>query len=100
MLDGQRVRLESIDANREDSVLMDDHAAMLLPARDLNALRVCEVNQLAVLVGVQDHYINFLFKPNTLFSGLLFGCPLEISLDFKRMFWVRPFMTQAYTCIY
>ncbi|WP_254556734.1 hypothetical protein, partial [Salmonella enterica] len=46
VLDGQRVRLESIDAHREDSVLMDDHAAMLLSARDLKALRVCEVNQL------------------------------------------------------
>ena len=55
VLDGKRVRLESIDADREDSVLVDDHAAMLLPARDLKALRVCEVNQLAVLVWVQDH---------------------------------------------
>lgn len=67
VLDGQWVCLESIDANRKDSVLVYDHAAMFLPARDLKALRVCEVNQLAVLVGVQDHYINFLFKPNTLF---------------------------------
>jgi hypothetical protein len=55
VLHGQRVRLESIDADRKDSVLVHDHAAMLLSARDLNALRVCEVDQLAMLFGVQDH---------------------------------------------
>jgi hypothetical protein len=43
---------------------------MLLAARDLKALRMGEVDQLAVLFQVQVHDY-FLIKPDTLFRGCI-----------------------------
>ena len=48
VLDRKGMRLESIDADRDDSILMENDAAMLLAPRDLKALRMSELNQLAV----------------------------------------------------
>lgn len=52
VLDRQRMRLVSVDAHRDDLALVQDDAAMLLPAGNLKALRVGEVDQLAVLFQV------------------------------------------------
>jgi len=57
VLDCKRVSLESIDADCDDLVLVEDHAAMLLAAGDLKALRMGEVDQLGVFGGVQDHLV-------------------------------------------
>jgi len=57
VLDCKRVGLESIDADSDDLVLVEDHAAMLLAAGDLKALRMGEVDQLGVFGGVQDHLV-------------------------------------------
>ena len=48
VLDRKGMRLESIDADRDDSILMENDAAMLLAPRNLKALRMGELNQLAV----------------------------------------------------
>lgn len=87
VLDRERVSLESINADRYDLVLVQDDAAMLLPTRNLKALRVGEVDQLAMLGGVQDHYKNFLLKPDTLFRGCLMGSSIKILQDLKRNFY-------------
>ncbi len=52
VLDRKRMRLESIDADRNDSVLVQDQTAMLLAPRNLKALGIGKVDQLAVLVRV------------------------------------------------
>jgi hypothetical protein len=52
VLDRKRMRLESIDADRNDSVLVQDQTAMLLAPRDLKALGIGKVDQLAVLIRV------------------------------------------------
>lgn len=54
VLDREGMRLESIDSYRDDSILMENDAAMLLAPRDLKALRMRELNQLAVFRWVQD----------------------------------------------
>lgn len=59
VLDCKGMRLESIDADCKDLVLVQNHAAMLLAAGDLKALRVGEVDQLAVLFRVY-HNKNFI----------------------------------------
>ena len=64
VLDCKRMGLESIDADSKDLILAQDDAAMLLPARDLKALRVGEVDQLAVLFRV--YHKGTSSKPDTL----------------------------------
>lgn len=55
MLDGKRMRLELVGSDRNDPVLVQDDAAMLLAAVDLHALIVGKGNQLLMFRGFQDH---------------------------------------------
>lgn len=55
MLDGKRVRLESIDPYGKNLVLVHDDAAMLLAAWNLHALLVGKRDQLLMFRGFQDH---------------------------------------------
>ena len=82
MLDGQRVRLESIDADRKDLVLVQDDAAMPLPSRDLKALGLSKVDQLAVLFGI--YHNKDLHSIPTLYLLGWFGKPTKHSIRFQK----------------
>jgi hypothetical protein len=88
VLDGKRMRLETIYANGKDSVLVQDDAAMLLPARNLKTLRIGEVNQLAVFFRI-NHDKDSCSIPTLLFMGVS-----EIGL--KTFYWISK---ECYCCL-
>lgn len=55
MLDGKRMRLEAIDSNGKNLILVHNDTAMFLATRNLKTFTVGKQNQFLVFGGFQDH---------------------------------------------